>query len=315
MIDRKIVNGRTSVALILLAGLLCSVVYADEPEPKPKALGQRVLVGGWGLPYLAVFDAAGKEEWRIAASGNQVDCWLLDNKSILYTYSGGVREVQRDPANPKGGKILWDFKVGTGGEAHGCQPLPNGDILICENYPKQIEIVEIERGSMKEKFRLKIADNGFSKHGSARQARKTSQGTYLIALLEGAKEGREYDATGKLLRTFPGVRFSLQQLPDGSYLGAGGDDHSVKGFDAQGKEIWKIAANDIPGITIGFAAGVQRLEDGSYLIVNWGGHGGAKGPCVARISADRKTLLGSLQVTPANRVVCFQVLGETKEKE
>jgi hypothetical protein len=293
------------VLFAVCIGSLLSSLHAAE------GLGKRLLVAGWGLPYIAVYDSAGNEEWRIPANGKQCDCWWLGDDRILYSYGGGVCEVQRDTTDPKGFKTVWDQKVLKGGEAHGCQPLPNGDILICENYPKHIEVVEIERGTMKEKLRLKLIDPHFAgSHGSARQVRKTSQGTYLFTLMGGSKDGREYDASGKLLRAFPGLRFSLAQLPDGSYLGAGGDDHSVKGFDADGKETWKIGGKDIPGFQIGFTAAVQQLDDGTILVANWGGHGGSDGPCIGRISADRKSLIGSLKIKPTNRIVCFQVLPE-----
>jgi hypothetical protein len=134
------------------------------------------------------------------------------------------------------------------------------------------------------------------------------------------KEGYEYDATGKLLRRFPDVGFELQQLPDGSYLGSGGDTHCVIGFDCEGKETWRIRKNDVPGFSLGLVAGVCRLDDGSLLVSNWGGHSPASeqpslGPCVGRISADHKTLIGSFRTTPANRICGVQVLPAPDERK
>lgn len=292
---------------LFVLGLALSL-GASEPPPT----GPRLLVCGWGLGYLAVYDAEGREEWRIATTGQQIDAWLLEDGNVLYTTVGSVREVQRDPAAPGGAKVVWEVAGPKGSESNGCQPLPDGRILICRSYDDHLEFVEIERSTQKELTKVVTRDPALSKgrrHGSARQVRKTSRGTYLIGLMDQAKEGgAEIDAKGGVVRRFPEVRYGLEELPDGGFLGAGGDNHCVIRFDAEGRETWRIKQRDVPGFIIGLAASVRALPDGSLLVANWGGHGGSEGPCIGRIAPDRKTLTWSLCLKPANRVAGFQVL-------
>lgn len=288
--------------LVMAAGVLLRAV----PSAADPLTG--LLVGGWGLPYIAAYSPDGQECWRIPTDGKQIDVWLMDNGNVLYTYNGGVREVRRDPASPQNATVIWDHKAAQGAEIDGCQPLGSDRILISESRNGRIDLVELERGTLAEKIRVAITGPGVGDaHGNSRQVRKTAQGTYLFGLMNG-QGGREYDAQGKMLHQFPDVRFSLQKLSDGTYLGAGGDSRCIIGFDAEAKESWRIKAEDIPGFTIGFAAAVTRLGDGTLLVANWGGHGNAAGPCIGRISADRTKLLWSLRIVPANSIAGFQVI-------
>jgi hypothetical protein len=81
---------------LLFACSLLPGVAAAEPASPP---GPRLLVCGWGLGYVAVYDGQGREEWRIGTTGQQIDAWLLEDGHVLYTTVGSVREVQRDPAH------------------------------------------------------------------------------------------------------------------------------------------------------------------------------------------------------------------------
>ena len=44
--------------------------------------------------------------------------------------------------------------------------------------------------------------------------------------------------------------------------------------DRQDKIVWEVNQSDIPGVMLGFAAGVVRLPNGNTIICNWTGHGG-----------------------------------------
>jgi hypothetical protein len=64
-----------------------------------------------------------------------------------------------------------------------------------------------------------------------------------------------------------------------------------------------------------FVAQVHEFEDGRLLIANWGGHHRnlkIDSPCLGLISADRKQLLWSAQLTPRNAVASFHVLQQTE---
>ncbi len=292
---------------ILALGVMLSLAAGESATTGP-----RLLVCGWGLGYVAVYDSQGREEWRIGTVGQQIDAWLLDDGHVLYTTVGSVREVERDRTAPGGARVVWELAGPKGSESNGCQPLPDGRVLICRSYDDRLEFLEIERSTRKELVKVVTSDPALSKgrrHGSARQVRKTSRGTYLIGLMDQARDGgAEIDGKGAVVRRFPEIRYGLEEMPDGGFLGAGGDNHCVIRFDAEGREMWRIKQRDVPGFTLGLAAAVRAQPDGSILVANWGGHGGSAGPCVGLIAPDRKILTWSLQLTPANRVAGFQVL-------
>lgn len=298
----------------MLSLLTLTTLFGSESATT--TVGPRLLVSGWGLGYIAVYDGQGKEEWRIEKTGNQCDSWMLSETNVLFTTGNGVREVRRDPTAKNGASLVWELPT-PDSETHGCQPLADNRILICRNYKNRLEFIEFERGTLKELLKVEVTDPAITKggaHGSARQVRKTSRGTYLIGLMDSAKDGGvEIDAKGTVVRRFPEIRYGLEEMPDGGFLGAGGDSHCIIRFDAEGKELWRIKQKDIPGFTIGLCAAIHAYPDGSILAANWGGHGGSVGPCVGLISPDHKSLQWSLKLKPEHRIVAFQVLPPVKE--
>jgi hypothetical protein len=205
----------------------------------------------------------------------------------------------------------WDRPAAPKSESDGCQPLPGNAVLIAESHQGRLEFIELERGSLKELARVSVTNAPFLRgpHGNSRQVRKTARGTYLVGLMDqGQDGGAEFDESGALLRRFPGARYAVQELPGGGYLGAGGDSRALIGYDAQGKETWRVNQGDIPGFPIGFCAAVHPFADGSVLVANWGGHAKTDGPCLGLLAPDRKSLRWSLRLAPANRVAGFQVL-------
>ena len=102
----------------------------------------------------------------------------------------------------------------------------------------------------------------------------------------------EFDSEGKLLRTFVSGGFVAERLPNGNTLIACGSAHRVIEVDPQDKIVWEIVQNDIPGNTLGFAAGIVRLANGNTVICNWSRHGSA--------SKDQAFVF---EITPEKKVV------------
>ena len=109
--------GVITLGFILFPG---SVAGADSATN----VGPRFLVCGWGFPGIALIDEHGVESWRIPSDGRQIEAWLLDADTVLYTGSYYVREVRRDAKKPGGVVTVWDRPTDPGTETHGCQPLP-----------------------------------------------------------------------------------------------------------------------------------------------------------------------------------------------
>jgi hypothetical protein len=68
-----------------VVGLLL-VASAISAEPAPQ-VGPRLLVCGWGFPAIICLDEHGGEVWRIPTDGRQLEAWLLDANTVLYTGS------------------------------------------------------------------------------------------------------------------------------------------------------------------------------------------------------------------------------------
>jgi len=89
---------------------------------------------------------------------------------------------------------------------------------------------------------------------------------------------REYDANGQTLRSIPapGGPHSAARLPNGNTLIACGDTPGgPRAFevDPAGKTVWEIKGDELPGISLKFLTGFQRLPNGNTVLSNWLGHG------------------------------------------
>ena len=62
-------------------------------------------------------------------------------------------------------------------------------------------------------------------------------------------------------------------------------------FDAQGKTVWEVGENDLPGNPLRFVAGMQRLPNGNTVVCNWGGHGHVgQQPQIFEVTRDKKVV-------------------------
>jgi hypothetical protein len=299
----------------ILAAAMFAVKGFGAEAPLPFS---GLIVGGWGFGHIALVTPDGKETWSLTGTGNVCDVWPLDAQTVLHVNGRSVREVQVPTAGKGPGKVVWEWKAAEKSELHGCQPLASNRVLVAECQAKCLRLVELERGTKNEVFSLKIEDPAVlgGAHGGARSVRKTARGTYLFGCMAGKGGGTEVDASGKILHRFPSARYGVFERPKGGFLAGGGDDRCVIAFDADGKEEWRIKAEDIPGFTLMFVAQVHEFEDGRLLIANWGGHHGnlkINSPCLGLISADRKQLLWSAQLTPRNAVASFHVLQQPEK--
>jgi len=294
----------------MLLALVCTI-SAARGNGAPTAVDFSLLVAGWGYQTLDLIDGSGNRMWSIPGSGGAViDVWLLDDGSVLHSATRSIRIVRRG----EGGKceVVWQWNAAPGAEVHGCQPLPDGRILLCQSSKAAVTILEVDRETKEELVRMELTEPSLrsGKHGSNRSVRKTARGTYLYGLMDGKGGGVEVDAKGTVLHRFPGARYGVFERPGGGYLAAGGDDGAVIAYDAGGKEEWRIGRKDIPDFETMFVAQVHEFSDGRILVANWGGHhrDAAGTPCLGLIDATHKQLLWSARLKPGNRVAGFHVL-------
>lgn len=229
--------------------------------------------------------ADGRMEWEYpAASCNEL--WVLPNGNFLFTTGRGVQEVTREK------KVVFNYESKS--EIYACQRLANGNTFIGECNAGRLLEVE-PSGNIVKEIRL-IAAGTDGGHLYMRNARRLANGRYLVAHY-GEQVVREYDDHGKMVREIPAASgpHSVVRLANDHTLIACGDmvkdGARVFEVDANGRTVWEIQSRDLPGISLKFMTGLQRLPNGNTIMSNWQGHGQfASGPHI-------------IEVTPAKQVV------------
>jgi len=228
--------------------------------------------------------AEGKAEWDYAAPSCN-DLWVLPNGNLLFNMGHGVREVTRSK------EVVFDYQSKS--EIYACQRLTNGNTFIGECNAGRLLEVE-PSGRIAKEIRL-LPEGKDGGHAFMRNARRLSNDHYLVAHY-GDQFVREYDAGGKVVRSIPapGGPHSVVRLPNGHTLITCGDmpgGPRVMEVDSSDQTVWEIKGDDLPGISLKFIAGVQRLPNGNTVICNWLGHGQlGKAPHLIEVTRDKKVV-------------------------
>jgi hypothetical protein len=274
-----------SFAWIAAAALAWPQV-AGAAEPSAAAaprltLGRPFACADYGGRKICLVDAQGRITWQYPAVGPQ-DVWVLPGGNILFSHVKGATEVTRQK------EVVWEYQTAEGNEVHACQPLCDGSVMIAESGP--MRIVEVDRQG-KIVHEVKLATECPRLHLQMRCARKLSDGNYLVGQY-GDGLVREYDPAGRVVREISQpMAFSGIRLPGGNTLVATGDAHRIIEVDRDGKIVWEIGENDLPGNPLRFVAGMQRLPGGNTLVSNWGGHGHVGGqPQIFEVTPDKRVV-------------------------
>jgi hypothetical protein len=227
----------------------------------------------------------GKVEWEYPApSCNEL--WVLPNGNLLFTTGHGVKEVTR------GKKVVFNYESKS--EIYACQRLSNGNTFIGESSAGRLLEVELSGKIAKEIHLLPEGTDGG--HVYMRNARRLANGHYLVTHY-GEQVVREYDSGGTVLRTIPARSgpHSVVRLGNGNTLIACGDavkdGARVFEADGDGKTVWEIKGTDLPGISLKFMTGLQRLPNGNTVMSNWQGHGQfGSGPHLIEVTPDKKVV-------------------------
>jgi hypothetical protein len=264
--------------VFMLMGLETGVGRAANP------IEHRFLKCGCGSGSIAIVAKDGSIEWEFINKDEISDAWVLANGNIIFSFKAGLREITPQKTT------VWEYKAPAGAEVHSCQPLPGDHFLVGESHNEgKGELYEMDRQGQKHKT-ITIQGSG-NAHSQFRQVRKTPQGTYLVTYQRAGGKAMEYDADGKLLRTFPSGRFVAIRLPEGNTLIACGDEHRVIEVDTRNNIVWEIKENDLAGIKLGFIAGLQRLPNGNTIICNWQGHSKERNyPQILEVTRDKKVV-------------------------
>jgi hypothetical protein len=279
------------VALLLIGvGSLCG---AEE------VVSHRLLAADRGK--VTILNAKGEIEWQVDIPFVIHDMQILPNKNILFlTDNTTIIEV-----TPKK-QVVWKHvsrqKEGYTGavEIHAFQRLKNGLTMVAESGNARIIEVDKEDNIVKT---IPLTVNNPNSHRDTRRARKLDNGNYLVAH-EGDGMVREYDGTGKVVWSYtldlggrertPGHDghgtevFNALRLQNGNTLIAGGNNNRVLEVNREGKIVWSVDYNELPGIRLYWVTGLQVLPNGNIVIGNT--HAGKENPQLIEITREKRVV-------------------------
>lgn len=274
----------------LMAGLALSAtsvsLAADPPLSPAKAapLAHVFAAADYIQGKVCLVGTNGLIQWEHAAPQCN-DLWVLPNGNLLFVTGHGVREVTREH------QVVFDYQSAS--EIYACQRLTNGNTFIGEcNAGRLLEVTP--KGEVVKQLRL-LPEGRDGGHLYMRNARQLANGNYLVTH-NGEQVVREYRPDGTIVLNIPAIGgpHSVARLPDGHTLVTCGDQPGgsrVFEADANGKVVWQVQGEELPGISLKFIAGVQRLANGHTVIANWLGHGQfGKAPHLIEITPDKQVV-------------------------
>ena len=189
---------------------------------------------------------------------------------------------------------MWRSRTNPASEIYACQRLPNGNTFIGECNAGRLLEVNPEGRIVHQVRLLPEGQDGGSAY--MRNARKLANGNYLVAHY-GLQVVREYDPAGKVVWQVaaPGGPHSVVRLPDGNTLIASADRDGAPArvFEAapDGRTVWEVRGDELPGIGLKFMTGLHRLPNGNTVMSNWLGHGQfGKAPHLIEVTRDKRVV-------------------------
>ena len=290
--------------LILLALMIAEPLRAEAVVPPPS---HAFACTDYTQGKVFIVSREGKVTWEYPAE-NCNDLAVLPNGNLLFNAGHGVKEVTRAKA------VVFDYQSKS--EIYACQRLPDGNTFVGECNSGRLLIVS-PKGEIVREVRL-LPEGKDGGHAYMRNARMLDNGHFLVAHY-GGQVVKEYDAAGKVLREIPaaGGPHSVIRLPNGNTVVSCGDNSGgsrVFEVDPQGHTVWQVQGEEVPGHSLKFIAGIQRLANGNTVICNWLGHGQfGKSPHLLEVTPDKRPVWSFADHT-AMRTISNVVLLEQEPK-
>ena len=306
---------RTGLLSALPFIALAMSAVADEPS------SYRVLGSDKGK--VAIVDAKGKVEWEVANPFEVHELAMLPSGNLMFTTTG-PSVVEMTPKK----EIVWKYEskpIASNKEhveVHAFQRLENGDTMIAESGNHRIIEVSPSGKIVKE---IALTIDHPSAHRDTRMARKLGNGHYLVCH-EGDGKVREYDADGKVVWSYAldlggrprspghgveghGVEvFGAVRLANGHTMIAAGNGNRVIEVDPDGKIVWSVGHDELPGIRLAWVTDLQVRPNGNVIFGNC--HAGPDNPQLIEVTRDKKVVWTFKDLsTFGNGLAATQVLG------
>ena len=286
----------TRVSAICVCALCFPAASAAEDKP-----GCRVLAADSGR--VAIVNAKGEVEWEVSNSAEVHDLALLANGNVLFP-TGPTTLVEMTPAK----EIVWTHtsrpKNGYKGrvEIHAFERLDDGRTMIAESGNRRL--IEVDKND-RIVAEIPLTLEHPNPHRDTRLARKLKSGNYLVCH-EADGVVREYDGNGKVVWSYRldlagrprsdghgpeghGTEvFGAIRRPDGNTLVATGNGNRVIEVDPQGRIVWAIGPDELPGIRLAWVTTLQLLPSGNLIVGNC--HAGPANPQLFEVTRDKKVV-------------------------
>jgi len=302
-------------SMAVLGLLSASTVFAGD-APAYRVLGQ-------DKGHVAVVGASGEVEWEVPSGTTAHDIALLPDGNVLFP----MNDTTLVEMNPKK-EVVWRYeskpKDGYKGriEVHAFQRLEDGTTMIAESGNRRI--IEVNReGKIVHEVPLTVDHP--DPHRDTRLVRKLRNGHYL-ACHEADATVREYDHDGKVVWSYtldlagrprsPGHGpeghgtevFSAYRLPSGHTLIGAGNGNRVIEVTPEGKIVWSLGHDELPGIRLAWVTMLQALPNGNIIVGNC--HAGPENPQLFEVTRDKKVVWSFKDFkTFGNSLAATQVLG------
>ena len=280
--------------LVLALPLLTLPLKADLPA------SYKLLAQDKG--HVVILNSKGDIEWEYACPATSHDIARLPSGNLLL-HTGDTTIIEVTPEK----KIVWKHESKPtpghkGVQIHAFQRLDNGNTMVSESGNARIIEVDKDDKIVKE-FPLTVEHP--STHSDTRLVRKLDNGHYLVAH-ENDGTVREYDEAGKVVWSYkldmanrpesPGHGpeghgnhvYSAYRLPNGNTLIGGGNNNRVLEVTPEGKTVWSIDHDELPGITLAWVTMLEVLPNGNVVIGNC--HAGPTNPQLIEVTREKKVV-------------------------
>ncbi len=232
-----------------------------------------------GPTFTGIIDEAGKEIWDSGRPAAR-DGYVLPNGNALIAWVDEVVEMK-----PTKEVVFRYTRAKENAEIGTVQRLDNGHTLVTELGAKP-RLLEVD-STGKIVVEVPLQPETDNAHMQTRMARKLASGNYLVPHLLAFKV-KEYTPEGKVVREFAtdleelGGRaaenwpFTAIRLDNGNTLVNLTHGNKSVELDPDGKVIWKVTNDDLPGDPLDDPCGAQRLPNGNTVIASYHAQKGIK---------------------------------------
>lgn len=301
-VPMKFTTVLSKTIIALLFGIACQHKSLGDDA---KAIRHHFACTDYSRGKVFIVAPDGKVEWEYDAPSCN-DLWVLPGGNLLFNTGHGIKEVTRDK------KVVFSFESKS--EIYACQRLANGNTFIGEcNFGRLIEVDS--GGKIVNELRL-LPEGQDGGHAYMRNARKLPNGNYLVTHY-GDQKVVEYNPQGKVVMTIPapGGPHSAIRLPNGNTLISCGDmvkeGARMIEVDKAGRTVWSVSNEELPGVSLKFLSGFQRLSNGNTVISNWLGHNQfGKSPHLIELTPDKKVVWTFADHQTMKTISSIQLLDE-----